>query len=518
MSEGILHPKNFINLSSVSLVEHAIKNNEGVLSDTGALITNTKKYTGRSPKDKFTVFDDITKDKVWFSDINKKMLPEQAEAFASKVKTYLKNRSCYVVDCIAGAGVNHALKLRVTAERAWHALFAKNMFIQAPVKEGLQPDFQIFHAPGLLANPHIDHTNSEAAIVIDFNKRHVIICGTEYAGEIKKSIFTVLNFLLPSEGILSMHCSANKNDKGEVAIFFGLSGTGKTTLSADPSRLLIGDDEHGWDDDGVFNFEGGCYAKVIRLSKKDEPEIYQASRQFTSILENVVYDEQTRKLDLNDDRYTENTRSSYDISFIPRACIPGIGGHPKHIVMLTCDAFGVLPPIARLTSAAATYHFVNGYTAKVAGTERGIKEPEAVFSACFGAPFMAQFPSVYAKILEKKIKDHKVKCWLVNTGWTGGPYGVGQRMKIAWTRALLHAAMDGQLDHTEFIKDPIFNLEIPKQVAGIPAGILNPKSTWQNQEAYDVQGKKLARLFHENFKRYSEMLSKEVRESGPIVA
>lgn len=505
----------FKNLTCAALVEHAIKNNEGVLSDTGALVTSTKKYTGRSPKDKFTVFDGSSKD-VWFSDINKKMSPEHANNLAKKVKDYLAKRQVYITDCVAGASAEHSLRLRVTTERAWHALFARNMFIE--VKKNEEPEFEVFHAPGFLAKPELDHTNSEAAVVIDFTNRHVIICGTEYAGEIKKSIFTVLNFLLPNKGVLSMHCSANKNSKGESAIFFGLSGTGKTTLSADPTRSLIGDDEHGWDDLGVFNFEGGCYAKVIRLSKKDEPEIYDASKRFGSILENVVIDEKSRKLDLDSSLYTENTRSSYDISYIPNACLSGLGEHPRHIIMLTCDAFGVLPPIAKLNPQAATYHFINGYTAKVAGTERGVKEPEAVFSACFGAPFMAHYPHVYAQILLKKILAHNVSCWLVNTGWTGGPYGVGSRMQISWTRALLHAALDGSLSSVKFVKDPIFNLDIPTAVVNIPEKILNPRNTWENKAAYDAQAKKLAKLFHENFKPYSSMLPKDIGDNGPILS
>lgn len=507
----------FLNLGSAALVEHAIRRNEGVLSDTGALITNTKKYTGRSPKDKFTVLDEISKDKVWFCDINKKMMPEHAASLTSKVQNYLKSQPCFVTDCVAGASLDHAIKIRVTTQRAWHALFVKNMFLpSSKLSKTTGPDFHIFHAPGFLAQPELDHTNSEAAVVIDFKNRLITICGTEYAGEIKKSVFTVLNFLLPNKGVLSMHCSANKSKDGQVAIFFGLSGTGKTTLSAEASRSLIGDDEHGWDDVGVFNFEGGCYAKVIRLSKTDEPEIYHASRQFTSILENVVYDEKSRRLDLDDGRYTENTRSSYDISFIPNACLTGTGGHPKHIIMLTCDAFGVLPPIARLSPEAATYHFINGYTAKVAGTERGINKPEAVFSACFGAPFMAQYPKVYAEIFQKKIREHQVSCWLVNTGWTGGPYSVGSRIKIAWTRTLLHAALDGKLAKAEFVKDPIFNLEIPKEVPGIPKDILNPRQTWADKAAYDAHAKRLADLFKENYKPYSAMLPKAVSESGPV--
>lgn len=510
-------PTNFVNLAPAVLVEHAIRRGEGVLSATGALITNTKKYTGRSPDDKFTVFDATTKDTVWFSKINKKMAPEDAERLFNKVSSYLSKQACYITDCMAGASDTHALKLRITTERAWHALFAKNMFLpMRDDRKSKEPDFQVFHAPGFLADKEIDHTNSEAAIVIDFSNRRVVICGTEYAGEIKKSIFTVLNYLLPNKGVLSMHCSANLSKEGDVAIFFGLSGTGKTTLSAEASRSLIGDDEHGWDDDGVFNFEGGCYAKVINLSKADEPEIYQASRQFTSILENVHYDDKTRELYLDDARYTENTRSSYDISFIKNACLKGGAGHPTHVIMLTCDAFGVLPPLAKLTPKAATYYFINGYTAKVAGTERGIKEPQAVFSPCFGAPFMAHFPSFYAKLLEKKITEHNVSCWLVNTGWTGGPYGVGNRMKISYTRALLHAALDGSLDAKPFDEDPIFRFLVPREVPSVPQNILNPRNAWQDKDLYDIEAKKLASLFIENFKGFRELLSKDIEAAGPV--
>lgn len=505
------------NLNSPQLIECAIKREEAIFSNTGALVTNTKKYTGRSPNDKFTVLDNITKDKVWFFDGNKKMLPEHAESLFKKVNQYLQERDHFVLDCRAGASTQHGLRIRLTCERAWHCQFARNMFIHSePGDLNLAPDFQVFHAPGFLAQKELDHTNSEAAIVLDFSARRVIICGTEYAGEIKKSIFTVLNFLLPNKGVLGMHCSANKNAKGDVALFFGLSGTGKTTLSAEKSRSLIGDDEHGWDDEGVFNFEGGCYAKVIRLSKTDEPEIYHASRQFTSILENVVLNPLTREVDWDDASRTENTRSSYDISFISNACLSLKGGHPKHIIMLTCDAFGVLPPIAKLDAAAATYHFINGYTAKVAGTERGIKEPQAVFSACFGAPFMAQYPVVYARLLQEKIERHGVKCWLVNTGWTGGPYGIGTRMRIPWTRRLLHAALDGELDQAQFDIDPIFNLSIPRHVAEIPDEILQPQNTWADRQSYAVQATRLARLFHENFKPYSSLLSEEVRRAAPL--
>lgn len=506
--------KNY-NLARAVLIEEAIKRGEGVLSDGGALIVHTGKYTGRSPSDKFTVLDENTQDLIWYNDANKKMSPKDAENLYQKVSSYLNEREYFAMDCRAGASKNHALNIRLRTERAWHALFARNMFLDGT--PGSQPDFEIFHAPGFKADPKVDHTNSECAIVLDFSKRRIVICGTEYAGEIKKSVFTALNFLLPNNGVLGMHCSANKDNAGNVAIFFGLSGTGKTTLSADSSRSLIGDDEHGWDNDGVFNFEGGCYAKVIRLSPIDEPEIYQASTQFNSILENVIFDDATRKIDFNNDKLTENTRSSYDISFIPNACLEGVGGHPKHIIMLTCDAFGVLPPIAKLDAAGAAYHFINGYTAKVAGTERGITEPKAVFSACFGAPFMAHKPGVYAKLLEEKIAHHDVSCWLVNTGWSGGPYGVGERMKIAWTRRLLHAALDGELKNASYRLDPIFNVQVPKEVANVPEKILDPKSAWADESAYYAQAYKLAQLFIDNFKPYSSLLNENLRKAGPIL-
>lgn len=505
----------FIDLSPSHLVEHAIIRKEGALSDTGALIAHTGKYTGRSPKDKFIVSDDTTRDTVWFSPITKPMEPEHARALSMRVKQYLQQNPCYVTHSRAGASNDHFLNIRVVTERAWHALFARNMFIQSPVSAKATPDFTVYHAPGFLANPERDYTRSEVCVMINFAEREIIICGTEYAGEIKKSVFTVLNYILPQEGVLSMHCSANKNADGETAIFFGLSGTGKTTLSSESTRVLIGDDEHGWDDEGIFNFEGGCYAKVINLSPQDEPEIYRASKTFSAILENVVFNEKTRELDLADSRFTENTRASYDISLIAKACPSGKGHHPKNIIMLTCDAFGVLPPIAKLSSEAATFHFVNGYTAKVSGTEQGIKEPEAVFSACFGAPFMAHFPRVYAEILQRKINEHHVQCWLLNTGWSGGAYGVGSRMKIALTRKLVSAVLDGSLARAQFLKDDIFNLDIPMEIPGVDADILQPKKAWADKKAYELAAKKLAELFNENVKPYRDMLSKEVIAAGP---
>jgi phosphoenolpyruvate carboxykinase (ATP) len=504
------------NLSKPELIEHAIRNQEGVFNNTGALITNTQKFTGRSPNDKFTVEDDLTKNQVWYHDGNKRMSPEDALSLFQKVEKHLASRPQYVVDCQAGASLGHALRIRVHTENAWHALFCNNMFIENdPSEASVTPEFSIYHAPSFLADKTRDKTNSEAAIVIDFSRHRVIICGTQYAGEIKKSVFTVLNFLLPNKGVLGMHCSANKSASGETALFFGLSGTGKTTLSADVSRSLIGDDEHGWDDAGIFNFEGGCYAKVIKLSKVDEPQIYSAIHQFTSILENVVYDEKTRELDLNDDRYTENTRSSYDISFISNADLSRVGAHPRHVIMLTCDAFGVLPPVAKLSADAAMYHFLSGYTARVAGTERGVKEPKAVFSPCFGGPFMAHFPTVYAKILKEKIATHGSTCWLVNTGWIGGAYGVGNRIKISWTRAMLHAILEGKLLGQSFKKDKYFNLDLPEAVPEVPKEILNPINSWKNPQEYDEQAKKLVRLFGENFKPYRALVSPEIELAGP---
>lgn len=505
----------YLNLSSSVLIEEAIRRREGVLADNGALIVHTGKYTGRSPSDKFTVCDQETNDSVWFHDGNKKMSPEHAERLYQKIINYLKTRDQFVMELRAGASAEYGLNIKLTCERAWHTLFARNMFL--PARRNVACDFQVIHAPGFKADIREDNTNSECAIVLDFSKRRIMICGTEYAGEIKKSVFTALNYLLPKQGVLGMHCSANKNDKGDVAIFFGLSGTGKTTLSADPSRSLIGDDEHGWDDQGVFNFEGGCYAKVIRLSPVDEPQIYQASTRFGALLENVVYNPNTRVIDFNSDALTENTRSSYDISAISNACMTGMGGHPKHIIMLTCDAFGVLPPLASLDAQAAAYHFINGYTAKVAGTERGVTEPKAVFSACFGAPFMAHKPGVYAKILEEKIARHNVQCWLVNTGWSGGPYGVGERMKIAWTRRLLHAVLDGELNTADFRRDPIFNIMVPCRVQGIPDNVLDPRKAWPNEADYVAQASKLVKLFHENFKPYSSLLHENVSKKGPIL-
>ncbi len=505
------------NLSASSLTEHAIKREEGCLSSKGALVIRTGKYTGRSPNDKFIVQDETTEKSVWWGKINKPISPDVCHRLRQRMLDYLKTCDLFVQDSFAGASPKHRLRVRVITERAWHALFAKNMFID-PAKADLAdfvPEFTVIHAPGFKADPARDGTNSEAAIIVDFSQKQVLICGTEYAGEIKKSIFSVLNYLLPAKNILGMHCSANIGCDNDVSIFFGLSGTGKTTLSADPLRQLIGDDEHGWNDEGVFNFEGGCYAKVIRLSPKDEPEIFKTTQTFGTILENVVVHPETRELDLQDDRYTENSRASYPISEISNAYMPGLGDHPKHIVMLTCDAFGVLPPLAKLTPEQAMYHFISGYTAKVAGTERGITEPAAVFSACFGAPFMPRHPHIYAKILGEKIAHHQVDCWLVNTGWTGGPYGVGNRMKISWTRTLISAALSGALKNTKFVDHPYFKVGMPTEVAGVPSDILDPRRAWPDVQAYDEQAKRLVQLFQANFKEYEQDVSADILSAQP---
>nr|MBC8489644.1 phosphoenolpyruvate carboxykinase (ATP) [Bacteroidota bacterium] len=435
-----------------------------------------------------------------------------------KMMAYIQGKDLYVQDCYACADPKFKLNIRVINETAWHNFFAKNMFRRFDNLDELQnhqTDFTIIHMPNFHANPEYDKTNSEVFVVINFAEKIVLIGGTSYAGEIKKSIFTVLNYLLPLKDVMSMHCSANIGNEGDVALFFGLSGTGKTTLSADPNRKLIGDDEHGWSDNGIFNFEGGCYAKVIKLSREAEPDIYECTRKFGTILENVQIDSDTRRLDLDDDTFTENTRAAYPITHIPNIVPEGMAGHPQNIIMLTADAFGVLPPISKLTTEQAMYHFISGYTAKVAGTEKGISEPKATFSTCFGAPFMVHHPSVYAKLLGDKIKKYNVQCWLVNTGWSGGPYGSGSRMKIQYTRAMLSAALSGKLDNVEFETEPLFNLQIPKSCEGVPAEVLNPRNTWKDKNAYDDMAKMLAVMFVDNFKEYESETSDEIKSTGP---
>ncbi|GAB4297295.1 MAG: phosphoenolpyruvate carboxykinase (ATP) [Ignavibacteriaceae bacterium] len=508
----------FYNLSSAALYERAIKAREGHISHLGPLVVRTGSHTGRSPNDKFIVQEETSDKDVWWGKVNRPIPVEKFQKIYDKMMAYIQGKDVYVQDCYAGADPKYRLPIRIITEKAWHSLFARNMFRQYEDEKELEkhePKFTVIDMPNFKANPETDGTNSEVFIVVNFGRRLVLIGGTSYAGEIKKSIFTALNYLLPLEKVMSMHCSANVGDKDDVAVLFGLSGTGKTTLSADPNRKLIGDDEHGWSDNGVFNYEGGCYAKVIRLSKEAEPDIYDTTRRFGTVLENVAMNIDTRMLDLDDDTLTENTRAAYPLTHIKNIVPEGMAGHPKNIIMLTADAFGVLPPIAKLTTDQAMYHFLSGYTAKVAGTEKGITEPKATFSTCFGAPFMVLHPTVYAELLGDKIRKHDVKCWLVNTGWTGGPYGEGSRMKIQFTRAMLNAALTGKLDNVEYDTDPFFNLSVPKSCPDVPAEVLNPRNTWKDKSRYDEQAKKLANMFSENFEQFKEQTTKEIKEAGP---
>ena len=507
------------NLSTPMLYEEAIRRREGRMAHLGPLVVRTGHHTGRSPNDKFIVNEPSSVDKIWWGKVNRPMEPANFQTLYRRMLAYLQGRDLFVQDCYAGADPNYRLPIRVITETAWHSLFARDMFIQASPEELANhvPSFTVINVPNFHAIPEVDGTRSEVFVVIDFGQRLVLIGGTQYAGEIKKSIFTILNYLLPQQRVLSMHCSANIGAQGDVAVFFGLSGTGKTTLSADPQRTLIGDDEHGWSDRGVFNFEGGCYAKVINLSAMAEPEIYQTTRRFGTILENVAFDSATGRLKLDDDSLTENTRAAYPISHIANAKRDGLGGHPTNIIMLTADAFGVLPPISKLTPAQAMYHFLSGYTAKVAGTEKGVTEPTATFSTCFGAPFMALSPSVYAGLLGEKITDHKVNVWLVNTGWSGGPYGVGHRMKIAHTRAMIHAALNGNLQGVPTAIDPNFGLAVPVTCPNVPDEVLNPRNTWADPAAYDAQARKLAGMFAENFKTFAKDVDATVLAAGPKV-
>ena len=495
------------------LYEQIVKRGEGLVTHLGAIAVKTGHYTGRAANEKFIVDESPCHDHINWGKVNQPFDPLKFDALYKRMLAYMHGRDLFVQDCFAGASPDHRLPIRVITEKAWHSLFARNMFIRATPEElaDHKPGFTVIDMPNFHAIPSVDGTNTEAFIIVSFARKVVIIGGTSYAGEIKKSIFTILNYLLPLDRqVMSMHCSANAGAKGDVAVFFGLSGTGKTTLSADPRRRLIGDDEHGWDNKGVFNFEGGCYAKIIKLSSESEPEIYETTRRFGTILENVAIDTVSRRVNLDDDSFTENTRASYPITHIPNIVRSGMGDHPTHLIMLTCDAFGVLPPIARLSSEQAMYHFLSGYTAKVAGTEAGITEPQAVFSACFGAPFMALHPSVYAKLLGEKIAGHNVSCWLVNTGWSGGGYGVGSRMKISYSRALVNAAIDGSLADGEFETDGFFGLEIPKVCLGVPAELLNPRNTWSDKAGYDNTAKDLVGRFRKNFEQYKTYVSESV--------
>ena len=510
------------NLPTPALYEQAIRRREGILTHLGPLVVSTGDYTGRSPNDRFVVREPSSESKIWWGAANSPFEPESFDRLLARLLAYLQCRELFVQDCYAGQAERFRLPLRVVTENAWHSIFARNMFVQIDEPEELEehvPEFTIIHAPNFHALPEMDGTNSEAFVLIHFGRKEVIIGGTRYAGEIKKSIFSVLNYLLPQEDVLSMHCSANVaiDDPADVALFFGLSGTGKTTLSSDVNRRLIGDDEHGWSDDGVFNFEGGCYAKVIRLSQEAEPQIFDTTRKFGTVLENVVFDPRTRRIDLDDGSLTENTRAAYPLSHIDNSVREGTGAHPRNIVMLTADAFGVMPPIARLSLDQALYHFLSGYTAKVAGTERGVTEPSVTFSACFGSPFLALPPTVYAGLLRKRITGHDAACWLVNTGWTGGPYGEGHRMEIKHTRAMLAAALEGKLDKVKTRTDPVFGLEVPVSCPGVPEGVLDPRSTWSNPEAFDRTAAELAGRFKENFKQYLDDCEDGVAAAGPRV-
>ncbi len=503
------------NLTGAQIYEHAIRRDEAVIGYDGQLIVETGQHTGRSPNDKFFVREPSSEHHIDWGKTNKPIDPKKFDALFDRVAAYLSEREVFSLDCYIGADERYRLPVRVLTEYAWQNLFARNLFIVPEIASAnFEPEFTVVDAALFEANPMRDGTNSTTFILVNFAKRMILIGGTRYAGEIKKSVFTVMNYLMPLRDVLPMHCSANVGKDGDVAIFFGLSGTGKTTLSADSARPLIGDDEHGWSADGIFNFEGGCYAKVIKLSQKAEPEIWDASHQYGTVLENVVFDPETRKLDLDSQEKTENTRAAYPIEFIPNIVPGSKAGHPRTIIMLTADAFGVLPPISRLSGAQAMYHFLSGYTAKVAGTERGITEPTATFSTCFGAPFMVHHPTVYAKLLGDRIAHHQVHCWLVNTGWSGGAYGVGKRMSIAHTRAMVNAALDGRLLSTSFVREPFFGLEIPRAVPGVPEEVLNPRNAWSNPSAYDTAAKKLAGLFAANFTQFEGQSSDDVRAAA----
>ena len=510
---GISPSKLYRNLSVDDLVQTAVARNEGVINSTGSLSVNTGKYTGRSPDDRFIVYDDKTRNTIDWGKINHQFQSDKFEKILEKMKHFVDGKDLFVFDGFVGADKENQLSIRVINDHVWQSLFARQLFIR-PSKEELEnhkPEFTVMCINDFEAIPKVDGTTSNVFILIDLTRKIVLIGGTQYAGEMKKSMFGVMNFLLPDRGVFPMHCSANIGKSGDTALFFGLSGTGKTTLSADPNRRLIGDDEHGWSDNSIFNFEGGCYAKCINLSQDAEPEIWNAIKP-GAVLENVVLHDNIP--DYDDNSLTENTRVAYPLDYIPGAVIPSVGGHPKVIVFLTADALGVLPPISRLTKEGAMYHFMSGYTSKLAGTERGIKEPKSVFSECFGAPFMPRPASVYAKILGEKINKHNAVVYLVNTGWSGGPYGIGTRIKIKYSRAMVTAALTGALDIVKYRHDDLFNLDIPIDVPGIPSEILDPKNTWSDKDSYELSAKKLAQMFVENFKKFQNVAT-EILNAGP---
>ncbi|MBE0591810.1 MAG: phosphoenolpyruvate carboxykinase (ATP) [Gemmatimonadales bacterium] len=510
----------FWNLPAPALYEEAVFRGEGNVSRGGPFLVSTGKHTARAAADKFVVQETSTTDKIWWGEYNRPFSADKFNTLLARLQAFLQGEELFVQDCYAGADPNYRMPVRIITEKAWHSLFARNMFIGLESQDAYKkhvPEFTVIAVPSFKADPRIDGTRTETGIILNFAQRTAIICNSAYGGEIKKTIFTVLNFLLPLEGVLAMHCSANVGAGGDVALFFGLSGTGKTTLSADPTRQLIGDDEHGWSDDGVFNFEGGCYAKVIRLSEENEPEIYSATQRFGTILENVVFDRTTRRIDLDDDAITENTRASYPLEFIPNTVPERMArSHPKNIIFLTCDATGVLPPIARLDLAQAQYHFISGYTSKIAGTEIGLGiEPQLTFSACFGAPFMVHHPFEYARLLSQKMAKHGATCWLVNTGWTGGRFGVGKRISIRHTRALLNAALEGKLDKVKYRKDKLFGFEVPLSCPDVPAEVLDPAESWGSKDEYWKKYDALAARYIENFKLFADGCSREVVAAGP---
>ena len=514
---GINPSKIHRNLSVEKLLEAATQKNEGMITSTGSLSVKTGKYTGRSPDDRFIVFDDLTHDKVHWAKVNKQIPTETFEKLSQKMKKFVDGKELYIFDGFVGADPENRLPIRIINDHAWQSLFVHQLLIRpsATELESHEPEFTIICINDFEAIPEVDGTSSNAFILINLSKKLVLIGTTNYAGEIKKAIFSVMNFILPSKGVFPMHCSANIGKDGDTSLFFGLSGTGKTSLSADPQRMLIGDDEHGWSDKGIFNFEGGCYAKCINLKEKHEPQIWNAVKN-GAVLENVVINKESLKPDFDDGSLTENTRAAYPLDYIPGAVIPSVGGNPKVIIFLTADAMGVLPPLAKLSKNAAMFHFMSGYTSKLAGTEIGVKEPKAVFSKCFGAPFMPRPASVYAEMLGEKISKHNTSVYLINTGWSGGPYGVGERIKIEYSRAMVTAALTGSLDIVKFSHNDIFNLDVPTECPNVPSEVLEPRNMWIDKDAYDLSAKKLAQMFVDNFKKF-ENISNEIRLAGPKI-
>ena len=505
------------NLTPPLLYEEIIRRGEAMLAENGPIVVYTGKCTGRSPKDKFFVHEPSSQGHIWWENTNKPFDPDQFEHLKARILEYFSQKELFGQDCYGGADPAYRFPARIITDTAWGSLFAYNMFLHPDggSSKDFSPEFTVLVATGFEAEPEIDGTRSDVVVALHLGQKLALIAGTRYAGEIKKTVFTVLNYLFPLKGIFPMHCAANLGGQGDTAIFFGLSGTGKTTLSANPNRRLIGDDEHGWSDTGIFNFEGGCYAKVIRLSAEDEPQIYAITQRFGTVLENVIIDPDTRQTDLNDATITENTRASYRLDEVENYEPSGMGGHPRNVIFLTADAFGILPPVARLTPEQAMYYFLSGYTAKVAGTEKGVKEPQATFSTCFGAPFMVHHPMVYARLLGEKIRQHGAQCWLVNTGWTGGPYGEGRRMPIAYSRAVIDAILSGGLDDVSTLPDPIFGVQVPQSCPGVAAEVLNPRSTWADPQRYDDQARKLAGMFSANFAQFAGAVPVDVRDAGP---